>query len=76
MQWLSVCVMTVNVCISVHSVGVMSLLIHWSCVASFSGPTFQMIRKAGGEPGTSWHVTDSKLRQVDKTARWHSCCET
>ena len=32
-------------------------------------------RKMGGEPGTSWHVTDIKLRQVDKTAHWHSRCE-
>ena len=40
------------------------------------GSTSQTIQKAGGEPGTSWHVTDIKLRQVDKTVCWHSGCET
>ena len=25
----------------------------------------------GGETGTFWHVTDIKLRQVDKMQRWH-----
>ena len=31
-------------------------------VASFPGPTSQTIGKAGGGPGTFWHVTDVKLR--------------
>ena len=33
------------------------------CLASFPGPTSQTIGKAGGGPGTFWHVTDVKLRR-------------
>ena len=32
-------------------------------LASFPGPTSQTIGKAGGGPGTFWHVTDVKLRR-------------
>ena len=32
-------------------------------VASFPGPTSQTIGKAGGGPGTFWHVTEVKLRR-------------
>ena len=35
----------------------------YSVVASFPGPTSQTIGKAGGGPGTFWHVTDVKLRR-------------
>ena len=31
-------------------------------LASFPGPTSQTIGKAGGGPGTFWHVTVVKLR--------------
>ena len=34
-------------------------------VASFPGFASQTIRKVGGEPGTSWHVNDIILRQVE-----------
>ena len=31
-------------------------------ISPFPGPTSQTIGKAGGGPGTFWHVTDVKLR--------------
>ena len=45
-------------------------------IASLAGFTSQMIRKVGGEPGTSWHITDIILCQGDKTAHWYSRRET
>ena len=41
-------------------VNIVCLHVH---VASFPGPTSQTIGKAGGGPGTFWHVTDVKLRR-------------
>ena len=40
----------------------------YSRLASFPGPTSQTIGKAGGGPGTFWHVTDVKLRR--SFGRW------
>ena len=48
-----------------------SFIVHYHCtseahqfyLASFPGPTSQTIGKAGGGPGTFWHVTDVKLRR-------------
>ena len=37
--------------------------------AMFPGSTSQMKKKARGEPGTFWHMTNIRLHQVDKTAQ-------
>ena len=49
-----------------HLGGVLVLVRSLIRIASFPGPTSQTIGKAGGGPGTFWHVTDVKLRRYGR----------